>query len=140
MQVNFFAVILFVMMLFISIFNAIMQGQYKFGFGSFMISVTRFIILLSFLIPISLKLYLIIARFGYSNMISTDKEIDGTVCKNETIVDELGKIEVILSDKTGTITQNIMYMDSGTLRKYLSPARVRTLRANLGASAAAPSM
>ena len=111
MQVNFFAVILFVMMLFISIFNAIMQGQYKFGFGSFMISVTRFIILLSFLIPISLKLYLIIARFGYSNMISTDKEIDGTVCKNETIVDELGKIEVILSDKTGTITQNIMYMD-----------------------------
>ena len=29
---------------------------------------------------------------------------------------------------------------SGTLRKYLSPTRVRTLRANLGASAAAPSM
>ena len=26
-------------------------------------------------------------------------------------MDELGKIEVILSDKTGTITQNEMYMD-----------------------------
>lgn len=40
-----------------------------------------------------------------------DKEIEGTMVKNETIVDELGKIEVILSDKTGTITQNIMEME-----------------------------
>ncbi len=40
-----------------------------------------------------------------------DKEIPNVVAKNETIVDDLGKIEVILSDKTGTITQNIMVMD-----------------------------
>ena len=40
-----------------------------------------------------------------------DQEIEGTIVKTETIVDELGKIEVILSDKTGTITQNEMYMD-----------------------------
>lgn len=33
-----------------------------------------------------------------------DEEIKDTVVKTETIVDELGKIEVILSDKTGTIT------------------------------------
>ena len=33
-----------------------------------------------------------------------DTEIEGTIVKTETIVDELGKIEVILSDKTGTIT------------------------------------
>lgn len=34
----------------------------------------------------------------------SDKEIEGTVVKTETIVDELGKVEVVLSDKTGTIT------------------------------------
>jgi len=33
-----------------------------------------------------------------------DIEISNTIVKTETIVDELGKIEIILSDKTGTIT------------------------------------
>ena len=33
-----------------------------------------------------------------------DSEIKDSVVKNETIVDELGKIDVILSDKTGTLT------------------------------------
>ena len=120
-KVNVFSVILFLMMLVISIFNAIMQGQYKFGVASFLISVCRFIILLSFLIPISLKLYLLIARFGYGHQISEDKEIEGTSVKNETIVDELGKIEVILSDKTGTITQNIMFMDKISIGEFKYP-------------------
>ena len=59
----------------------------------------------------SLKMFLMIARFGFAQKIMRDKEIEDTGVKTETIVDELGKIEVILSDKTGTITQNEMYMD-----------------------------
>lgn len=110
-KVNIFSIILFCMMMILSIVDAILQGTLNFGLESFLIATTRFIILLSFLIPISLKLFLMIGRFGYSSQISNDKEIQGTVCKNETIVDELGKIQIILSDKTGTITQNEMYMD-----------------------------
>ena len=33
------------------------------------------------------------------------------LAKNETIVDELGKIDIVLSDKTGTITKNEMIME-----------------------------
>lgn len=117
-QVNLFSIILFIMMVIISVMNAFLQGQHKFGFRNFGIATMRFIILLSFLIPISLKLFLMIARFAYSQQISRDEEIEGTVCKNETIVDELGKIQVILSDKTGTITQNLMYMDKISIGEH----------------------
>ena len=43
------------------------------------------------------------------------------MAKNETIIDELGVIEVILSDKTGTITQNKMIMKRiGTKNEEIS--------------------
>ena len=115
-KVNMFSIILFVMMVVLSVIDAILQGTLNYGIEQFLVSTTRFVILLSFLIPISLKLFLMIGRFGYSSQISSDEEIEGTVCKTETIVDDLGKIEVILSDKTGTITQNEMYMDKIAIR------------------------
>lgn len=118
-KVNVFSVILFLMMVVLSVVDAILQGTLQFGIESFMIAVTRFVILLSFLIPISLKLFLMIGRLGYSSQISNDDEIQGTVTKNETIVDELGKIQIILSDKTGTITQNEMYMDKIAVREVI---------------------
>ena len=95
---------LFVILFILSVLNAFAQGTWKFGIWQFTISLIRFVIILSFLIPMSLKMFLMIARFGFAQKIMRDEEIEGTVVKTETIVDELGKIEVILSDKTGTIT------------------------------------
>lgn len=118
-KVNLFSILLFIIMVSISMINALIQGSWRFGFTNYIVSVCRFVILLSFLIPISLKLFLVLARFGFSNQISTDEEISGTTCKNESIVDELGKIEVILSDKTGTITKNEMYMDKISVKEHV---------------------
>ena len=80
------------MMLIISIINATAQGEMNVSYKSYIVSIVRFIILLSYMIPISLKLFLILGRAGYGHKITNDKEIEGTVVKNETIVDELGKI------------------------------------------------
>ena len=116
-QINRFAIFLFVMMVIISVTNSSIQGNIRFSFATFLIQAFRFIILLSFLIPISLRMFITVGRFGYGRQISNDDEIEGTLCKNEGIVEELGKIEIVLSDKTGTITQNQMYMDKIALSK-----------------------
>ncbi|KAK7867266.1 hypothetical protein R5R35_000250 [Gryllus longicercus] len=68
----------------------------------------RFILLFSYIIPISLRVNLDMGKAFYSWSIQRDKEIPGTVVRSTTIPEELGRISYLLSDKTGTLTQNEM--------------------------------
>lgn len=40
--------------------------------------------------------------------IYNDEEIPGTIPRNSTIPEELGRIQFLLTDKTGTLTKNDM--------------------------------
>uniref|UniRef100_A0A8C4YQE3 Phospholipid-transporting ATPase n=1 Tax=Gopherus evgoodei TaxID=1825980 RepID=A0A8C4YQE3_9SAUR len=73
-----------------------------------------YIIILNSVVPISLYVSVEVIRLGHSYFINWDrkmyypkKDIPAEV-RTTTLNEELGQVEYIFSDKTGTITQNIM--------------------------------
>ncbi|KAJ4310264.1 putative aminophospholipid-translocase [Neodidymelliopsis sp. IMI 364377] len=74
------------------------------------INMMRFLILFSTIVPVGLRVNLDMGKSVYAWFIEHDETIKGTVVRTSTIPEDLGRIEYLLSDKTGTLTQNEMAM------------------------------
>uniref|UniRef100_H2Y5E3 Phospholipid-transporting ATPase n=1 Tax=Ciona savignyi TaxID=51511 RepID=H2Y5E3_CIOSA len=104
LEINFLTKILFTAVMVLSFALIAIKGfdgpWYRYMF--------RFVILFSYIIPISLRVNLDMGKAVYSWFIQKDASIPGTTVRCSTIPEELGRIDYVLSDKTGTLTQNEM--------------------------------
>ncbi|KAH7695805.1 Protein TAT-2 a, partial [Aphelenchoides avenae] len=89
------------------------QGSRQIAIISFLMFFS-YIILLNTVVPISLYVSVEILRFIHSVWINNDKEMyyaptdTAAVARTTTLNEELGQVQYVFSDKTGTLTQNIM--------------------------------
>jgi len=87
---------LFVALVALSVVMVTLQGFV----GPWYRNLFRFLLLFSYIIPISLRVNLDMGKAAYGWMIMKDESIPGTVVRTSTIPEGLGRLVYLLTDKT----------------------------------------
>ncbi|KAI0424795.1 phospholipid-translocating P-type ATPase [Xylaria sp. FL1042] len=109
-EINSLTKILCALTLALSVILVALEGFSNTEGNVWYVKITRFLVLFSTIVPISLRVNLDMGKSVYSWFIQRDTDICGAVVRTSTIPEDLGRIEYLLSDKTGTLTQNEMEM------------------------------
>lgn len=109
-EINSLTKILCALTLSLSIILVVLEGIEHVEGVKWYVKILRFLVLFSTIVPIGLRVNLDMGKSVYSWFIRKDPDIQGAIVRTSTIPEDLGRIEYLLSDKTGTLTQNEMEM------------------------------
>ncbi|KAI6785068.1 phospholipid-transporting ATPase-like protein [Emericellopsis cladophorae] len=109
-EINSLTKILCALTLALSVILVALEGFENTEGNRWYVKIMRFLVLFSTIVPISLRVNLDMGKSAFSWFIQRDPGIPGAVVRTSTIPEDLGRIEYLLSDKTGTLTQNEMDM------------------------------
>ena len=107
-EINTLTKILCILTLTLSIVLVALEGFEPSNKKPWYVAIMIYLILFSTIIPISLRVNLDMGKSVYAYFIERDSDIPDTIVRTSTIPEDLGRIEYLLSDKTGTLTQNEM--------------------------------
>ena len=107
-EINSLTKILCIYTLALSVILVALEGFKSTEDRKWYVAMMLYLILFSTIIPISLRVNLDMGKTVYAWFIERDQGIKGAVVRTSTIPEELGRVEYLLSDKTGTLTQNEM--------------------------------
>lgn len=102
-ELNKLSKLLFAIMGVISVLLIFISSDYE----NVISSVVKYILLLSSIIPVSLRVNLDFSKIVFTYKINKDPEIEA-IARNSEIPEELGRVGIVLTDKTGTLTKNEM--------------------------------
>jgi len=106
--------VLFVLLVVVSVFFCLMSNYNR---GSALKQYILFLILMTWILPLSMRSCVDSAKIYSGYRISKDTEIPGSVARSLTTPEDLGLIEFLFTDKTGTLTQNSMQLKQLALSK-----------------------
>lgn len=103
-EVNKYSSVLFALLFLASFLAAGINGITP----NFLVLLVRFVLLFSFIIPISMRVNLDLSKLIFASRIGNDEQIQGAIIRNSNLPEELGRVHFLFTDKTGTLTRNEM--------------------------------